>query len=420
MNSSILSKLCRKFWRSVQSWLGSVPDTNGPAQLEASLFNSLVRNATDIQRSAEFKNIAEKKTSASVSDVRLIAYYLPQFHPIPQNDEWWGKGFTEWRNVTRALPAFEGHYQPRLPGELGYYDLRVSEVMQRQVALAQLYGISGFCFHFYWFAGQRLLELPVVNYLADKSLALPFSLCWANENWSRRWTGGEADVLIGQEHSPEDDISFINYLDQYFRDERYIKINGKPLLTVYRPELLPDAAATVARWRSEIVKLGYPGIYLVATNAFDFKDYRRFSFDALSEFPPHGVTAPNIRSHLRFAEFASAFRVREFAKVVESEKSKRVADGVVHPGVMPSWDNSARRPAAGHVFHGSSPALFADWLKHAIERATKNPKSEQMVFINAWNEWAEGAYLEPDQRFGYAYLEACARVLRNEDDIQSD
>jgi len=387
--------------------------------LEAGLFEEYVQNTLSDQRAPEYTDVATEETEAS--DVQLIAYYLPQFHPIPENDEWWGKGFTEWRNVARAFPLFEGHYQPRKPGELGYYDLRVPDVMRRQVELARLYGISAFCFHFYWFGGKRLLEAPLENFLADKSLDLSFCLCWANENWSRRWDGSENEVLVAQSHSDEDDEAFLRYLDKYFKDERYLKIDGKPVLTVYRPAILKDTAATTARWRRIARELGYPDLYLIATNAFKFSDYEKYGFDALSEFPPHAVEVPNVEGEIAMAPLRTGWRVRRYADIVASEKERLDDESRrFHPGVMPSWDNSARRPTSGEIIHGSTPELFREWLQHAFSRAIKNPESERLVFVNAWNEWAEGAYLEPDQRFGYAYLETCASVTleyRDRDDV---
>lgn len=353
-------------------------------------------------------------------DVRLIAYYLPQYHPIPENDRWWGAGFTEWRNVARAFPIFMGHNQPRLPGELGFYDLRVPEVMPKQIELAKLHGISAFCFHFYWFGGKRLLELPLDNFLRDPDLDFKFCLCWANENWTRRWDGKDQEILIAQSHSAEDDIAFIQYLKRYFSDSRYLRIHGKPVLTVYRPGILPDAKATVARWRREAEQAGLPGLFLIATNSFGFSEYVEYGFDALSEFPPHTISCPTDNIIPLHQHYEGS--VYSYAGLLESLKatSKRdsATSGTVFPGVMPCWDNTPRRPLRGNVFHGSTPALFYEWLSYSIARAKRNAEDERLVFINAWNEWSEGAYLEPDQRFGYAYLAACATAIT--DDVKVD
>jgi lipopolysaccharide biosynthesis protein len=357
------------------------------------------------------------------SDVRLIAYYLPQYHPIPENDRWWGLGFTEWRHVARAFPVFAGHNQPRLPGELGFYDLRVPEVLPKQIELAKLHGISAFCFHFYWFAGRRLLELPIENFLCNNDLDFKFCLCWANENWTRRWDGGDHELLIGQSHSAEDDIAFIRYLTRYFADPRYLRIRGKPALTVYRPGTLPDAKATVTRWRIEAERSGLPGLFLIATNSFGFSRHEEYGFDALSEFPPHEIRSPR-DNNLALLHRDYQGDVHSYAGILESIKatSKR-ADATmprtVFPGVMPCWDNTPRRPLRGNVFHGSTPALFYEWLMHSIARAKRNAEGERIIFINAWNEWSESAYLEPDQQFGYGYLVACATAITDNVTIDS-
>ena len=385
----------------------------GVNSIDATLFGRLIWNTCGQGGQPEFVALTTEQTPAATSDVKLIAYYLPQFHPIPENDRWWGAGFTEWRNVTRAFPVFPDHYQPRVPGELGYYDLRVPDTMRRQVELAKQHGISGFCFHFYWFNGKRLLELPILSFLQQPEFDLQFSLCWANENWSRRWDGGNNELLIAHHHSREDDIAFIRYLDRYFQDSRYIKVDGKPVLTVYRPAIVEHMKETIATWREQAIELGYPGLYVIATNSFNFQEFEQYGFDALTEFPPHSVRAARIEDQLTVSPFRSGGNVFSYDSLVEfSIHQPPVATGTIHPGAAPGWDNSARRPFDGAIYHGATPEIFSRWLQSGVDRARANRVGERFVFINAWNEWAEGAYLEPDQRFGYAYLAACAETVR--------
>lgn len=337
----------------------------------------------------------------------LVAFYLPQFHAIPENDEWWGKGFTEWRNVTRALPQFEGHAQPRLPGDLGFYDLRDPGVMRKQARLAREYGVGAFCFYFYWFGGKTLLEAPLRNWLADPSLDLPFCLCWANEKWSRRWDGRGDDILIDQQHSAEDDLAFIAHVAEYLRDPRYLRVDGQPMLLVYRPGLLPDAAATAQRWRNWCRENGIGEIHLVYVQGFERPDPDDIGFDAAVEFPPnlHNPSSVAARQHLINPDYAGdILDWRELARNAQSRPSSNYSR---YAGVNPSWDNEARRPGKGRTYLHSSPRGYRDWLLHAIRSLPDNASaSQRLVFINAWNEWAEGAVLEPDARLGYANLEA--------------
>jgi len=354
-----------------------------------------------------------KNSPLDQKPAKLICFYLPQFHTIPENDAWWGEGFTEWMNVQPAQPQFAGHYQPHVPGELGYYNLLDPSVQRRQVELAKLYGIGGFCFYFYWFGGKRLLEAPIETYLNDSSLDLPFCLCWANENWSRRWDGLDSEILIAQQHSAEDDLAFIQYVARYMRDPRYIRIDGKPLLLVYRPSLLPSAKKTAARWRDWCSKNGVGEIYLANTQSFEMVNPTRYGFDAAIEFPPNNSNPPDITDSVTPLGEEFGCTVYDGSVFAERSEHYKQQDYLLLRGVCTSWDNTARRKNRGTVFLGHTPALYQRWLENAISDTVEhrvNP-DERLIFINAWNEWAEGAHLEPDARYGYAYLNATLRAL---------
>jgi len=348
-------------------------------------------------------------------EARLICFYLPQFHPIPENDEWWGRGFTEWTNVRPAQPQFVGHYQPHVPGELGYYSLLDPAVQRRQIELAKLYGVEGFCFYFYWFAGKRLLETPIERYLNDPTLDLPFCLCWANENWSRRWDGLDSEILIAQQHSPEDDLAFIAHVSRYMRDPRYIRVGGRPLLLVYRPGLLPQPKKTVDLWRDWCRENGYGEIYLAYTQSFESVDPREYGFDAAIEFPPNNTAPPPAGDQVTplRPDFGSA--VYDWRALVLRSREYATPPYTLFRGVCPAWDNTARKKNRGAVLLHSSPRGYEEWLGNAVEdTVARFPQpDERLVFINAWNEWAEGAHLEPDAKYGYAYLDATRKALEN-------
>jgi glycosyltransferase involved in cell wall biosynthesis len=347
--------------------------------------------------------------------VRLIAFYLPQFHTIKENDSWWGEGFTEWTNVVPAHPQFEGHYQPHIPGELGYYNLLNRDVQQRQIELAKLYGVGGFCFYYYWFAGQRLLEQPIENYLADSTLDHPFCLCWANENWSRRWDGRDSEILIAQEHSEDDDLAFAADVARYIKDGRYIRVDGKPLLIVYRPSLLPSALETSQRWRAWFRENGFGEIHLAYTQSFEVEDPRKYGFDSAIEFPPNNSAPPNITSEVKAYEGFGGTVYDWSVFLKRSQNYKKTAYRLFR-SVCPSWDNTARRKNGGTVFLNSTPGDYQTWLENAIAETCDQPGSpdERLVFVNAWNEWAEGAHLEPDAKYGYAWLDATRKALTGE------
>jgi lipopolysaccharide biosynthesis protein len=344
----------------------------------------------------------------------LVAFYLPQFHTIPENDEWWGKGFTEWRNVTRALPQFEGHYQPKLPGDLGFYDLRNVEVMHEQARLAREYGISAFCFYFYWFGGKTLLETPLRNWLNDKTIDLQFCLCWANEKWTRTWDGRGHEILIDQRHSAEDDIAFIEHVSEYMRDLRYLRVDGKPVLIIYRPGLMLGILASVARWRTWCRENGIGEIHLVYAQSFDSAPPGDFALDAAVAFPPNQSRPDALTADITLINPAYAGTVLDWREMWASHfERQRSATYPLHMSVNPCWDNEARRSGAGRTFMHSAPRRYRDALVQTIGHGIK--QGDRLVFVNAWNEWAEGAMLEPTSRYGFAYLRANRDALNTVD-----
>ena len=358
------------------------------------------------------------------SGVRALAMYLPQYHPIPENDRWWGAGFTEWRNVARAKPLFPGHYQPHLPGELGFYDLRVSETRAAQAELARDHGIHGFCYYHYWFDGRRLLHRPIDEILASGEPDFPFCLCWANESWTRAWDGSEREILVAQSYSESDDLRHIRWLAAAFADPRYIRVNGRPLFLVYRASRLPDPRRTTDTWRSEAARLGVGEPYLCRVDSFASEravDPGSQGFDAAMDFQPDwnelgqgSRRSPAWRMVAASRLSARAYvdhQVVDYAAFVRRTLARSAPAYKRYPGVTPMWDNTARRQRGGVILHGSTPALYAAWLANVIEQFTPYGPGEDLVFINAWNEWAEGNHLEPCAKWGRAYLEASRRVL---------
>jgi lipopolysaccharide biosynthesis protein len=360
-------------------------------------------------------------------DLKAIALYLPQYHPIPENDEWWGKGFTEWTNVSRAKPLFPDHYQPHQPADLGFYDLRLPEVRQAQADLATAYGIHGFCYYHYWFTGKRLLERPFNDVLASKEPDFPFCLCWANENWTRRWDGLDNEILAEQIYSQDDDRRHMQYLAQAFQDTRYIRIDGKPLFLVYKASQIPDPIATAATWRDEAHKLGVGDIFLVKVESGGESERRNpveIGFDAAVEFQPDWLQLGHpqqstrrlwrVARKLKLAEpaYGNNF-IYDYETIVDRMLAKPAVAYTRFPCVTPSWDNSARRRDGGAtIFHNSTPELYERWLTAVVQKETSDPNSNGIIFINAWNEWAEGNHLEPCQKWGHAYLEATQRSLK--------
>jgi len=354
--------------------------------------------------------------SLGASDIKLIAFYLPQFHPIAENDRFWGKGFTEWTKTTQATPRFIGHNQPRHPAELGFYDLRLAEVQQRQIELAKTFGVYGFCYHYYWFDGKPVMNRPLAQILDNPDLDMPFCLHWANEPWTASWDGcEESGVLLDQKHSADDDISFLQGIERVLLDPRYISVDGRPLLAIYRPGLFSDIRATVDRWREHCLKAGIGELFLVATQQpFDGPvDPRQYGFDAAVEFPPHNFPVVDVRDGLEFVDADFNGFVASYDEVKRASLAKEPPGYKLFRGIMPGFDNTPRRNNGAGIYVGNTPEAYRGWLEALCRYSRANlPADERFIFVNAWNEWAEGAYLEPDRTNGYAFLNNTARAIR--------
>jgi lipopolysaccharide biosynthesis protein len=340
---------------------------------------------------------------------KVLAFHLPQYHPIPENDEWWGKGFTEWTKVAKGRALFHGHQQPHLPADLGYYDLRLPEVREHQAELARSAGIDGFVYYHYWFGGQRLLERPVNEILRMGQPDFPFCLCWANESWSRNWDGHNKHILMPQAHCPEDDAQHIEWLLSAFADPRYIKIDGRPLFLIYRAALFPDIRSTLELWRRRAREAGFPDLYLCSVRSFpeELRDVTMLGFDAAVDFKPNCTDpGPRLTSHDPLEIGYKLHRVFRYDQLVTTALNAPIPDYPFFPSVTPSWDNSVRRAEGGVIFAEATPAKYRHWLEQVLIREYFRPQTEHLVFINAWNEWAEGNHLEPCERWGHAYLEA--------------
>ncbi|UXZ95716.1 glycoside hydrolase family 99-like domain-containing protein [Pseudomonas phytophila] len=360
--------------------------------------------------------IDSDKTSVTQDDSRLLAFYLPQFHRTAENSEWWGPGFTEWTNVARAKPNFEGHYQPHIPRELGFYDLTHPDVMYEQAEMAKLYGVYGFCFYHYWFSGRRILERPVANFLKT-DIDIKFCLCWANENWTRTWSGDEKSVLLGQQYAADDNEKFIESLLEFFRDPRYIFVDGKPMLVVYRAKSLPDASAAFAQWRLLAVQHGFSGLHIAVVDFYDIQSPEEVSADALVEFPPHKFNGPqSVPDNVSvFTTPGFAGGVVDYVKIIAQSAKREIPPFKLYRGIIPSWDNTARRQLTPTTVVNATPPLFGHWLRYlrAYTRENKQSGSGDFIFINAWNEWGEGCHLEPDLKWGLGYLEEVLRSSYN-------
>ncbi len=346
------------------------------------------------------------------SMLRFIAFYLPQFHPIKENDEWWGKGFTEWTNAGKARRRYLGHYQPHVPADLGYYDLRVPEVRSAQAELAKSYGIEGFCYYHYWFGdGRRLLERPFQEVLETAQPEYPFCLCWANDTWTGIWHGAPKHTLIEQKYpGVQDDQAHFNVLLPAFRDNRYICVDGKPVLVVWRPFGFPDPMATVKRWRLMAKEAGLPGLYLIGVFRPGGEQPEDCGFDASihNDMPPLRPWG-TWKNPVKLAYYALQRKlgvptVFPYKKAIDVFLPKKMPE-TRYPSVIHGWDNTPRSGVNGLVLKDPSPELFRVALRRAIEITKDRRPENKIIFLKSWNEWAEGNHLEPDLRDGHAYLQ---------------
>lgn len=342
---------------------------------------------------------------------RIVAFYLPQYHPIPENDEWWGKGFTEWTNSTKAKPLFHGHYQPHFPADLGFYDLRVPETRQAQADMARTYGIDAFCYYHYWFGGRRLLERPFEEVLRSGEPNFPFCLCWANATWSGIWHGNPGRILMEQTYPGRSDYEahFAELLPA-FKDPRYLRVDGKPLFIIYKPRDVPNLTEAVVQFRQMAEDAGLPGLYLVGVA---HRDNWKPTANGLDAVIVQNLPGLNGRIPLRYPLLKLKARlgkhrlsIYDYEELIATFVPESTSELDHIPCLIPSWDNTPRSNMNGLIMEGSTPALFRKSVRQALDNVTKKPNEHRLVFLKSWNEWAEGNHMEPDRRFGHGYLEA--------------
>lgn len=359
--------------------------------------------------------------------MKIIAFYLPQFHVFPENEQWWGMGFTEWYNVKSACPVFDGHIQPRIPLNNNYYDLLMPDTLRWQVKLAKEYGVYGFCYYHYWFGGKMLMEKPMENMLADKTIDFPFCISWANEDWTRAWAQKNKEVLIRQTYGDEEEWKqHFNYLLQFFRDDRYIKENGKPIVIIYRAELITCLKEMLLKWKEYAKEAGFPGLCIIYQCAgYDHrKDRGGYLFDYGIEYQPNTVRISQRKTLtmiIKKARHVISDRLHIPQKLGSSiaysydDTWRRILcmkprDEKMIPGAYVNWDNTPRHKQHGSLDYGYSSQKFKRYLVAQIKRA-KDIYKKNYIFLFAWNEWGEGGYLEPDEQEGYARLNALKEAL---------
>jgi GT2 family glycosyltransferase len=386
---------------------------------DASVVHYLSVSTNRQSQARKLRNIARNQQKLSerwgdllarLDAIRPIAFYLPQFHTTPENDLWWGSGFTEWISVARAQPSYDGHYQPHLPTDLGFYDLRVAETLTRQAQLAARYGIAGFCVYYYNFGSRRMLGAPLEVVRSNPAIPFQYCLCWANENWTKHWDGGERSVLLEQSYDAATLDSIVADAVSHAADARYLRVNGKPLFLVYRPLQLPDPQGFAAACRSAFVAAGFAGVHLVYVESMEAVDRKvrpvDLGFDACVEVPPHGRAVPAETAAQIVKDGWHGYRY-DYPQTVRAFCKRESVPYTRYPAVFPSWDNTPRQPMQGTSFDGATPEAFRVYVEEKIEEARRFLiGDERLLFVNAWNEWAEGAHLEPDSGFGHRWLEA--------------
>lgn len=386
---------------------------------EVSSTDVITKKTTDEYRH-DYKNLksydsfyqSDEDYSDLKTDIKALAFYLPQFHRFKENDEWWGKGFMEWTNTKKAKPHFEGHYQPREPhDDIGYYTLDNIETIKKQVELAKRHGIYGFCFYYYWFSGKRLMEKPVDLLLEHPEIDFPFCLCWANENWSRTWDGSDNDILIKQNYSKDDHFKFINDIKKYINDKRYIKVDGKPIILIYNPTQIPDLEDLIKDWRKCALEIGIGELLIWTKNDLARDDFKNMEFsDAEFDFAPNGIGHPGCM--VTGLDTSKAYDYTQMVSDIEHLYIEHFTPKPFYYSCTMGWDNSARRKENYKIYYSYSLNAFYKWLRTIIYQTRyRNPEDRRFIFINAWNEWAEGTYLEPDKKYGYANINTLSRAL---------
>lgn len=368
------------------------------------------------KKSEFYEDLDESEFDEQKKVANIIAFYLPQFYHFKENNEWWGKGFTEWTNTSKGTPRFESHYQPRIPRDLGFYNLKEVDPIKNQIELAKQSGIHGFCFYYYWFNGKRLLDVPLDNFVSIENNDFPFCIMYANENWTRTWDGLNSNVLMKQDYLEKDDDLFVKDICSYISKKNYIRINGKPLFIIYRPGIITDSKKRIAKWKTECQEILGEEVLFYMVQGFGDNNPMKYELDGALEFPPHKLVQQinNVNQKLKIYDpnfEGHYFNYDDLIKASIEDKPVQSEFDLIKT-IVPSWDNEARKPGKGMGFIGSTPEKYENWLNQVIQISNSESSQEKpLIFVNAWNEWAEAAYLEPDLHYGSAYLNATKRAV---------